>query len=270
MRNEKSKELKAIEDQQKTEHYRQGDETNRRVRDTCTTKTFWVGMLLMFCFTTAYHWNLGYPVASIFGIMPEGTLSGAAEHEELVKRRATTALAMGLLFDNNKYLAAANLSELRPKLKIEFVKMAIDTHRNNTLKWIQNQPDWESGLSAGLVRNVKSPPEIFDGHTISEWRNKYIDIKKHHHEDSLKAIRAWEKNQAREAHQQNKLEMCYSIIWDDLKYLEKVNFEMLPDSFLAKFQKLYPIMMKNGNTNIMNYLQLNLNNNKTVTAQSKK
>ena len=256
MRNEKSKELKAFEDQQKTEHYRQGDETNRRVRDTCTTKTFWVGMLLMFCFTTAYHWNLGYPVASIFGIMPEGTLSGAAEHEELVKRRATTALAMGLLFDNNKYLAAANLSELRPKLKIEFVKMAIDTHRQTTLKWIQNQPDWESGLSAGLVRNVKSPPEIFAGHRISEWRNKYIDIKKHHHEDSLKAIRAWEKNQAREAHQQNTLELCYALIWDDLKYLDKVKFEMLPDSFLAKFNKLYPQLIESGKTNIIGFLQL--------------
>tara|TARA_B100000700_G_C14985548_1_gene828624 strand:+ start:423 stop:899 length:477 start_codon:yes stop_codon:yes gene_type:complete len=97
MRNEKSKELKAFEDQQKTEHYRQGDETNRRVMDTCTTKTFWVGMLLMFFFTSVFHWNLGYPVVSFLGVVPKGTLSGSAEHEELINERLKVARLEGQL-----------------------------------------------------------------------------------------------------------------------------------------------------------------------------
>ena len=76
---------------QRATHYRQQDETNRCVRNACTTKTFWVGMVLMFFLTSVFHWNLGYPVASLLGVVPKGTLSGSAEHEELEHARGVIA-----------------------------------------------------------------------------------------------------------------------------------------------------------------------------------
>ena len=43
------------------------DDTNRRVRDTLTTPTFWVGIFLSIVATGALHWNVGYPL----GMMSE-------------------------------------------------------------------------------------------------------------------------------------------------------------------------------------------------------
>ena len=270
---------------QRATHYRQQDETNRRVRDTCSTKTFWVGMLLMFLFTSAYHWNLGYPVASILGsafdvnIMPEGTLSGSAEHAELAElrlasiedvalgkkvselrkklgyRNETELVHRGILKDDPGFLDAAKTKNadreglfdfIYWKTPDDYVEMMMERNSYNCIQWVISQPKWYSCLNEKVYFKVLEFSEREQMTTQKMWAN-------------LSKARV-------------KKQMLLGWWHDDPTYIdnsnpkrEMVDVNSLSDAWLTEFLKN---CQRDGRTNILNYLQLNMEKNKTVPVMN--
>ena len=259
-------------------HHKVSELTNCRVMHTCTTKTFWLGMLLMFLFTSIFHWQLGYPIASAIGVVPNDTLSGKAEHAELVElrlssiedialgkkvselrkklgyRNETELVHRGILNDDPNYLESAKTKNadreglfdfIHWKSPDDYVEMMMARNSYNCIQWVMSQPKWYSCLNEQVYFRVLEFSEREQMTNEKMWAN-------------LKRSRV-------------KKQMLLGWWHDDPTYVdnsnpkrEMVDVNSLSDAWLTEFLKN---CQRDGRTNILNYLQLNLEKNEVVPAK---
>ena len=97
--NIKEKEIKrlALVNQLEQNHKDTCEDTNNRIRGVVNTKTFWAGIIASVLLTGFFHWNLGYPISSQFGVVPEDAISAGEMHlENKLLRNENAALKIKL------------------------------------------------------------------------------------------------------------------------------------------------------------------------------
>jgi len=138
----------------------------------------------MFLFTSIFHWNLGYPVATFFGIVPEGTLSGSAEHAELEHARGVIAnqkQRQQRMIEANKMLrershnAELNVARLETEAEQRERWITVLKNENAELKSASRERDMVIRLQCETIEESKE--QISDLKTELKKRDEHADNK---------------------------------------------------------------------------------------------
>ena len=232
---------------------------------------------------TFVHLNYGYPVGKMFGAVSSNTQGGFAEHRELEELRGaaienlaldveagkkirelrrklgykneTEEVLRGILKDDPGFLESAKTKNadrdglfdfINWKSPDDYVSMMMERNAYKCIQWVISQPNWYSCLNEQVYFKVLEFSEREQMTNEKMWAN-------------LKKARV-------------KKQMLLGWWHDDKTYIdnsnpkrEVVDVNSLSDAWLSEFLKN---CQRDGRTNILNYLQLNMEKNKIVPSQN--